>query len=530
MEKNLFETSRNVPWVTDIPLENIIPREDDNVPWKIPYYYSLAKLLRNMNDTKKEEVENFSKECQRAIDFFKHWISESKIDGFRDIRKRFVFKSEEPFTESEKNRSIFLIKMEEYCKIFNKIKSYIMDKNTIIKKEDWHIAIKFGHLYADIDILDNLIFEKGIEYERSITKFVTSGRQWCPFKIISCDDNRHTWKIPGCESERLFFLKKLIKNKKFDFDEQQEIRWAIENGNFLIVKELLKHGEVDPSFFDQDCLHIAVEKGFTEIVEILLKDERVDPTVKQEGICCLSIACRKRYHIIVRQLISHEKMTMKDVTDSFVHCYYTGDTLVLNEFLNSPKLDISKQAIYALEIMCFQNSQKAVKMLLERTNVIPSQFCYKNAIKHPKIIKILIQSKKMKPSSFGNDIISMCCKFGNQKSMKELLKDKDLNPSAGNNSYLMIVIEKKLNLVLKDFLRNQKFDPNLGSNMTLELACNNGNYQALKGILNHKKYKEKYHGEKEKWLNLYKERAERKRTHEMYDCFYNLRCEKKARR
>ena len=82
-------------------------------------------------------------------------------------------------------------------------------------------------------------------------------------------------KAGSCEIIKLF-----LSN---DFDpslhSNAAFRFAVEWGDFEVVKMLKSDDRVDPAACSNDSIRMASLLGHTDIVKLLLEDERVDPTV-----------------------------------------------------------------------------------------------------------------------------------------------------------------------------------------------------------------------------------------------------------
>jgi ankyrin repeat protein len=105
----------------------------------------------------------------------------------------------------------------------------------------------------------------------------------------------------ACKYNVLPIIKELIKHKDVDpsIDNNSPIGWLSYFGNLEVVKELLKDNRVNPSDWDNYAINVASLNGHIEVVKELLKYNSVNASNLDTAI---DFAKKSNHNEIVRLL------------------------------------------------------------------------------------------------------------------------------------------------------------------------------------------------------------------------------------
>jgi len=105
---------------------------------------------------------------------------------------------------------------------------------------------------------------------------------------------------------------------------------------------------------------------------------------------------------------------------------------------------------------------------------------------HHKVVKILLQDKRVDPSADDNCAIKWASDNGHHKVVKLLLQDKRVDPSAGDNYAIRFASENGHHEVVKLLLQHSKVDPSAEDNYAIRYASEYGHHEVVKLLKNHK--------------------------------------------
>jgi hypothetical protein len=112
----------------------------------------------------------------------------------------------------------------------------------------------------------------------------------------------------AAENDEVEMVRNLLSNNLVDpsDDKNGAIRWASRNGHVEVAKLLLSDERVDPSTNNNGAIRWASRNGHVEVVRLLLSDERVDPSANNNG--AIRWASKNGHVEIVKLLLSDERV------------------------------------------------------------------------------------------------------------------------------------------------------------------------------------------------------------------------------
>ena len=234
---------------------------------------------------------------------------------------------------------------------------------------------------------------------------------------------------------------------------QQEFHSAIKVNDFEKVKSLLNDKNVNPQELDNYSIGIASFCGHEKIVELLLKDKRVNPNIPNNWAI---INANKEKHTNVVNILWEDPRVKITLQQNHKQLY---NELTKKDVKNKTKL-MKNQEI--LELIVKKDDFESFKLFIENKN---------NHL------------------GFGghNNILVLCCEFGNIKMIKILLGMKQVYASYLNNTAIVCAAKHGHINIVELLLKEYDCDASDKWNTSIISAYNNRNLNLVKLLMNEKK-------------------------------------------
>lgn len=184
-------------------------------------------------------------------------------------------------------------------------------------------------------------------------------------------------KINSTTEDRLAYL---LNGK--NFKGESALISAIKKRNFDIVKELLKHPELDVNIQDNDewtPLYLAVESENLELVKDLLANPNIDVNMGA-GIAKFTPLTQAsslgKYYAIFTELLKHPKIDVNKKSDGgltpLMHACASGSFDMVKDLLARPEINVNSLSCLgtALQIACHYGYRlNVVNELLKKPNI-----------------------------------------------------------------------------------------------------------------------------------------------------------------
>lgn len=141
------------------------------------------------------------------------------------------------------------------------------------------------------------------------------------------------------------------------------MRVASQNGHVELVKLLISHPKVNPSFKGDYPIRFAAANGHVDVVKFLLLDSRVDPG--SFGNYAIRIAAENGHTEVVKLLLLDSRVN-PNTNDNYaiIHAAANGHTEVVKLLLLDPRVDPSDRNNRALRLAAANEHVEVVRLLL----------------------------------------------------------------------------------------------------------------------------------------------------------------------
>lgn len=374
--------------------------------------------------------------------------------------------------------------------------------------------------------------------------------------------NRDVWGIifGYCELKEIKKLSKICKyfneifksNKYVYFLSKENkitlFKQACINNKLDVIKVLIIHEYIDPSYDNNFAINCASEYGHEELLKMLLeqslKNNRINPHM------CVDKALYKHYRSqvpknlpkIIMILLEHSKKDARidlSISDNELLrkvCEFKKNDnileILLNQSLNNKLINPGAHYNQAIVKVCAYGNIKKLKMLLEYStkygrinpgdcsNVALTNACecgnieiveillnhseidkrinpsdddnapirYACSNGHIEIVKMLLNYSKndiqVDPTALRNYALRTAINRSNEKIINLLSDDYRFNPSIDNNSVIMAAIYRNKIEFVKKSLKNSKVDIGLRNNEILYESCKQNSKELVEILLN----------------------------------------------
>jgi ankyrin repeat protein len=246
------------------------------------------------------------------------------------------------------------------------------------------------------------------------------------------------WSIS--EASRLGYTeitRRLIMESPQDSDltvrDNIAFRWAVQNNELEVVRFLMDHETIDPSFDFNWAIREASAKGFTEIVLLLLTDERVVVSACDNG--SIKLAAQNGWAETVKVLLQNESVDPA-ATDNYGirKASQNGHYDVVHVLLHDKRVDPSALDSRAIRNAARAGHTKIVELLLDDVRVnagANDNEAIREAAQngHYDVVKALLQDENVDPAAMGNEALNLAGANGHSEVARLLLIDERVMPS-----------------------------------------------------------------------------------------------------
>ena len=142
------------------------------------------------------------------------------------------------------------------------------------------------------------------------------------------------------------------------------LRFAVGHNNIETTRLLLADPRIDPSCMQNEPLRMAVTNKNIDMVRLLLTDPRVDPSYNDQA--CLEIAIHTQCidKEIIRTLFADPRVDPSiDDQELFIECVYRDQAEVLELFLAHPRIDPTTDNNFAFEMACDEGCHAVLRVM-----------------------------------------------------------------------------------------------------------------------------------------------------------------------
>jgi len=300
---------------------------------------------------------------------------------------------------------------------------------------------------------------------------------------------------------------------------------AVEHEKVAIVRQLLKHRNVDPSIKHNQALRLAIELSNFDLVDLLSKHPKVKNML---GMSLMMTAINKKEYPIFQLLVSRTDPTFEN--NQFVRQMFQENAFLPFDYLmRHPKIRSDQNLIKEFhEFAPFLEGNRALiqKILSQKTkdrlpigNVSFLRLAHDlmhNRIRDPKLFSSLIRNTDDNPQGNWSDVLMWAVSWDNSTAINLLLKETEADPTLYDNFMIRNAAEAGSYHVVAALLTNHRFkttdslieiigsvthrgywpisvllllhlDPTINNNRLVKLAVKNLQLGLLRLLLRHPK-------------------------------------------
>ena len=407
----------------------------------------------------------------------------------------------------------------------------------------------YSIVYNQPEILENLLYKYNAE---EITNFDINQLIYTTinincfriFDILLKYANKYDKLDPDLLSEAIcnqchYISINLIKSNKINLASSNNICIYDAVNCYMnnIVKELLKHAEVDPTDKHHNALELAL-KNNDEAIELILEQQnlRIDMITIKKAIkskYLIKILKYNNYYVYdvidfycknlmlnqLHDLLNEIDIRMVPNYDKIINCLITlsEPNLIMMVIKNNYPLDnnaisfifaifikyieIVESIIYNYEyklnqyelkdvisLACKKNNHKLISFILNMENFNEHNYLLKKLCKYcdyPKIINKLLHHPEILVNIDDNYPIRNALKHKNKKTFLILFTNKNTNKSCNNQYLIRYACQEGMTSIVQLLLTCSDVNPGAEDNLCIKHACENGNLDIVKILMNH---------------------------------------------
>ncbi|PRP85046.1 ankyrin-2-like [Planoprotostelium fungivorum] len=254
-----------------------------------------------------------------------------------------------------------------------------------------------------------------------------------------------------------------------------------------ILRELLRHPQVDPSRNDNWAIFHAAKRGHAGAIRLLLSDPRVDPSARDNEV--IIRACMTSSHRSVELLLSDPRVDPSTRRNNALHYAITSGHLRMAwVLLDDLRLDPTAFNNEVFTRALSTRRTATLKLLLSHPRADPAAGD-NTAIRDINILdclaQLLLADNRVDPSSRNNEAIRNACLGGSIELVQLLLEDCRADPSSNNNEAIRNASGFGDTEIVRLLLGDSRVDPSAENNEALVEACCHGHQEIVELLLAH---------------------------------------------
>ena len=172
----------------------------------------------------------------------------------------------------------------------------------------------------------------------------------------------------------------------------------------------------------------------------------------------------------------------KDLIDSNTHLE------IVKILIQDKRVDPSTNDNWAIRSASLNGYLEIVKILMQDKRVDPSArdncaIRYASRNGHSEIVKILMQDKRVDPSADDNYAIMWASQCNHPETVKILMQDKRVDPSAESNFAIIYASQNGHLEIVKILMQDERVDPSASSNRAIIYASQNDHLEIVKILI-----------------------------------------------